>query len=175
MVHTPRVVTIITALSLTPLFASPAPAGPAPTPIARADARAAFEKLRAIAGTWTFTTDSDHGTVSYELVSNGTAILERVMNEEHGETGMVSVVYLDGDRLILQHYCSSGNQPRLVSPGLEGDEIRFTFEGASNLASADSGHIHGAVFSFAGPGPFASRWTWRENGVDTTTARRHAR
>jgi hypothetical protein len=175
MAHVSRFVTIITALSLTPLLASPEHTGPATTPVAKADARAAFEKLRAITGTWTFTTDTDHGRVSYELVSNGTAILERVMNEEHGETGMVSVIYLDRDRLILQHYCTSGNQPRLVSAGLEGDEIRFTFERASNLASPDAGHIHGAVFTFAGPGPFASRWTWRSNRTETTSTRRHSR
>jgi hypothetical protein len=175
MAHVSRFAAIIAALSLTPLLASPGHPGPATTPVAKADARAAFEKLRAITGTWTFTTDTDHGRVSYELVSNGTAILERVMNEEHGETGMVSVIYLDGDRLILQHYCTSGNQPRLVSPGLEGDEIRFTFERASNLASPDAGHIHGAVFSFAGPESFASRWTWRENRVETTRTRRHTR
>lgn len=175
MVRTLRLVATVSVLSLTQLLASPRHLEPAPPAVATADAGAAFEKLRALAGTWTFTTGTDRGRVSYELVSNGTAIIERVMNEEHGETGMVSVIHLDGDRLILQHYCTSGNQPRLVSPGLEGDEIRFTFERASNLRSSEAGHIHGAVFAFAGPGPFASRWTWRENGTETTSTRLHTR
>ena len=174
MAHVFRSATIIATLSLIPLLASPGPAV-VPTPFAKADARAAFEKLRTIAGTWTFTTDSDRGKVSYELVSNGTAILERVMNAEHGEAGMVSIIHLEGDRLVLTHYCGSGNQPRLVSPGLQGDEIRFTFERASNLPTAEAGHIHGAVFSFAGPGLFASRWTWRENGQEALSTRRHSR
>jgi len=175
MVHISRVVTVIAALSLTPLVAWVGQPRAATTPVTEADAEAAFEKLRAITGTWTFTTDADRGRVSYELVSNGTAIVERVMNDEHGEAGMVSVIYLDGDRLVLQHYCAAGNQPRLVSRGLEGEEIRFGFERASNLASPDAGHIHGAVFTFAGPGPFASRWTWRSNRTETTSTRRHSR
>jgi hypothetical protein len=132
----------------------------------------AFEKIRALAGTWAFTTAADRGTVSYEVVSNGTAVLERVVNQEHGETGMVSVIFREGDRLVLQHYCASGNQPRLVSAGLEGDAIRFTFERGSNLAPG-TGHIHGAVFEFPKSGSFTSRWTWRADGVDTTTTRRH--
>jgi hypothetical protein len=139
------------------------------------DARAAFDRLRQIAGTWSFTAGAEHGRVSYEVVSDGTAILERVMNEEHGEAGMVSVIHLDGDRLVLQHYCGAGNQPRLVASGLTGSEVRFTFEPAAGAASPSAGHIHGAVFRFPAEGPFESTWTWRENGVDTFSTRRHQR
>lgn len=142
---------------------------------ASTDARTAFDRLRQIAGAWSFTAGAEHGRVSYELVSNGTAILERVMNEEHGEAGMVSVIHLDGDRLVLQHYCGSGNQPRLVANGLTGDEIRFAFDGAGNLASPSAGHIHGAVFRFPATGAFESTWTWRENGVDESSTRLHRR
>jgi hypothetical protein len=166
-----RAVTVVAALSATPLVAVPGHP-PASTP---AHAEVAFERLRAITGTWTFTTGAEQGQVSYELVSNGTAILERVSTEEHGEAGMISVIHLEGDRLVLQHYCADGNQPRLVSRGLDGEEIRFAFERAANLASADDGHIHGAAFTFTGPKSFASRWVWRANGTETTSIRRHER
>jgi hypothetical protein len=166
-----RFLTMLAVLTLTPAVA---PAVPAESgTLDEASAAEAFEKLRALAGTWTFTTAADHGSVSYELVSNGTAIFERVMNVEHGETGMVSVIFREGDRLVLQHFCSSGNQPRLVSAGLEGHAIRFTFERASNLASPGAGHIHGAVFEFPTTGAFKSHWTWRVNGVETTSTRHH--
>jgi hypothetical protein len=140
-----------------------------------ANARAGFDKLRTLAGTWTFTIGTERGHVSYELVSDGTAILERVMNGEHGEAGVVSIIHLDGDRLILQHYCSAGNQPQLVSDGLEGDEIRFTLERISNLSSPAAGHIHGATFRFPAGRAFESDWTWREAGTDRTSVRQHSR
>ena len=82
---------------------------------------------------------------------------------------------IEEDRLVLQHYCSAGNQPRLVSTGLDGHEIRFTFERATNLPSIGIGHIHAAVFTFPGTGPFTSRWTWLADGVETTSTRRHER
>ena len=146
-----------------------------PAPHQGPDPGAGFDTLRALAGTWTFTGDADQGRVSYEVVSGGSAVLERVMNGEHGEAGMVSVIFLDDDRLVLQHYCSAGNQPRLVSPGLDGDEIRFTFDSATSRPPVSAGHIHGAVFRFPDGRPFESHWTWRQDGTETTAVRRHAR
>ena len=175
MVHARRIASIIATALLTSGLAPVLPANRAVVQRSPAHARAAFEKLRAITGTWAFTTDIDHGRVTYELVSNGAAILERVMNEEHGETGMVSMIHLDGDRLVLQHYCSAGNQPRLVSNGLDGNEIRFTFERAWNMPSRDAGHIDGAVFRFPANGRFESTWIWRQKGADEISTRRHSR
>lgn len=150
--------------------------GPSPAAIA-------FARLKSLAGTWKFGdtgtapgTLMPVGTVSYEVVSNGTAILERVSGPEHGPSGMVSIIRLDGDRLVLDHYCSDGNQPRLVaSRDLAGMEIRFDFESATGLASPEAGHIHSAVFSFRPDGGFESRWGWRQAGATHTGLRRHVR
>jgi len=137
-------------------------------------ARAGFERMRGVAGAWSFVAGAEHGRVTYTVVSDGTALLETVTNDEHGEAGMVSVIYVEGDQLVLQHYCSAGNQPRMVSPGLDGDRIRFTLEGITNLTAPSAGHIHEAEFRFPADGTFESRWTWREDGADTMSTRRHA-
>jgi hypothetical protein len=146
----------------------------------------AFARLKDLAGRWAFRDSVDGGTasgrpevvtgtVSYELVSNNTTIQERVHGPDHGTANMISMIRLDGDRLVLDHYCSSATQPRLVSRGLEGDHIRFVFESGTGLASPATGHIHAATFSFSPDGGFESRWTWKEPGNTHIGVRRHAR
>jgi hypothetical protein len=158
-----------------------------PTPAVRqsrtSSARAAFERLAGLAGYWSFRDSLEAGTadrpvvvqgvVSYELVSNRTTVQERVHGPDHGTANMMSMIRLDGNRLVLDHYCSSGTQPRLVSQGLEGATIRFEFASATGLASPATGHIHGATFTFLPDGGFESRWTWSEPGNTHTGVRRH--
>jgi hypothetical protein len=143
----------------------------------------AFERLTGLVGHWVFRDSIEagtgsrpeavSGTASYDLVSNGTTLQERVQGPEHGTANMISMIRLDGDRLVLDHYCSSGTQPRLVSRGLEGNEIRFVFESGTGIASPATGHIHAATFTFLPDGRFESRWTWKEPGNTHTAARRH--
>jgi len=144
----------------------------------------AFARLKGLAGQWAFRdslaagtasgrTEVVTGTVSYDLVSNNTTIQERVHGPDHGTVNMISMIRLDGDRLVLDHYCASGTQPRLVSRGLEGQEIQFAFESGTGLASPATGHIHAATFSFLPDGGFESRWTWKEPGNTHIGVRRH--
>jgi hypothetical protein len=46
--------------------------------------------------------------VSYELIAGGTSLVEK----ESGERmpAMLTVYYLDGDRLLLTHYCMAGER-----------------------------------------------------------------
>jgi hypothetical protein len=133
----------------------------------------AFRRLQSLAGTWDFRTPADSGQVTYEVVSDGSALLERVVTGHHREAGMVSVIHLDAGRLVLQHYCSAANQPRLVATRIAPNEIVFELERLGN-ASLTDGHISRAVFVFPGHGAFQSRWTWREHGSTTTSTREHA-
>jgi hypothetical protein len=115
------------------------------------------------------------GGVRYELVSNGTVLQERVDGPDHGTAHMVSMIWVDGDRLVLDHYCSSGTRPRLVSRGLEGHELRFVHENHTGVTSEATGHIHAAVFRFDTAGRFTSEWTWQEPGVTHSAERHHRR
>lgn len=142
-----------------------------------------FARLAALAGEWAFRDSVESGvarrpevvtgTVAYELVSNGTTIQERVDGPDHGTANMVSMIRVDGHSLVLDHFCSSGTQPRLVSPGLEGNEIRFVFEGGTSIPTAATGHIHAATFTFGPDGSFQSAWTWAEPGNTHVGVRRH--
>ena len=128
-----------------------------------ANASLAFDKLKSLVGNWEATSNKGKVTASYELVANGTALLEKTKVDE-GE--MVTVYHLDGNRLVLTHYCIAGNQPHLQARAFDPDsqEIRFDFSSATNLASPSDGHIHSAVIKFVGPDAFNSDWTFNKDG-----------
>ena len=70
-----------------------------------------LDKIKSLVGEWeTTTADGKSGTVKYELISNGTAVEERLgMHEEE----MVTIYHMNGDKLMMTHYCAFNNQPRL--------------------------------------------------------------
>jgi hypothetical protein len=172
---------VLTAL----MIAAPVSSRPAAAQTASSPADRAFERLESLAGHWTYRDSLDYnigatrpevvvGTVWYALVANGTTIQENVNGPGHDVADMISMIRVDGDRLVLDHYCSSGTQPRLVSRGLEGNVIRFVFESGTGIPTPATGHIHEATFTFLPGGGFESRWTWQEPGKTHIGVRRHA-
>jgi hypothetical protein len=136
-------------------------------------AAAGFEKLKSLAGEWQGAgADGKMRTVTYQLLSGGTAAMETLTPAD--EPSMVSVYYVDGDRLMMTHFCSAGNQPRLRAalPAGEGEirKLDFDFLDATNLAKPTAGHIHRLSLAFQDQNHLSQTWTWWEEGkemVDT--------
>ena len=73
------------------------------------------------------------------------------MSEIKGKEDMITMFNLDGDRLLMTHYCACGNQPRMVaSASPDGKTITFDFLDATNLATPDAGHMNRLVHLDAG-------------------------
>jgi hypothetical protein len=94
---------------------------------APSDAQKAFEKMKALAGSWQGTIAGKSINITIRLTSSGTTIL-------HEATGAgladheITVIYLDGDRLLATHYCDAGNRPRWegkMSPDAKTIEFGF--------------------------------------------------
>ena len=130
------------------------------------DAAQAFEQLKKLEGRWQGQTSS--GTVvevDYQLTGNGTALVERFAMTEHPE--MTTVYTLDGDSILLTHYCV-GNQPRMRASSFgAGGEIRFDFVDVSG--NTTEGHMHHALVRYDGGGRMRSDWTYRQGGADAFT------
>jgi hypothetical protein len=112
---------------------------------AESDAQKSFDKLKTLSGSWEGKNASDRLQVTFRVTSNGSAIMsEMVANPDD----MITMFNLDGDRLILTHYCASGNQPRMLgklSP--DGKTMNFDFLDGTNLNSAQAGHMHHLVLT----------------------------
>ena len=127
-------------------------------------AAAAFNKLKTLAGTWEATSERGKVTSSYEVISNGNALAERINVPGEGE--MLTVYHLDGNRLVLTHYCTAGNQPHMQAEAYDpaSNQIQFDFAGGGNLANPNAGHMHNVAFKFASADQFTANWTFQVNG-----------
>jgi hypothetical protein len=126
-----------------------------------------FEKMKSLAGEWQGKSSDGHSaTATYSLVSDNSALLERLAMG--GESEMVTVYYPDGDHLMMTHYCSAHNQPRMRTKAAtaEGKSIVLDFVDATNLATPDAGHMRKLVVTFGDQNHFTQNWTWREKGKD---------
>src|SRR5262245_42321959 len=104
------------------------------------DAKTALEKLKGLAGEWTLGKGSEHGgegqKIKYRVVGAGSAVVEEQFAGSPHE--MVSVYHLDGDNLLMTHYCAAGNQPRLKldRKASTADTLVFVFDGGTNFDPA---------------------------------------
>lgn len=166
--HRLAAVTVLAALAIglaTALGAVAAPAAPDISQAART-----FQAFKDLAGRWQATDDGGHAvTASYEVVARGSAVLERYQRpgEDGSPVTMITLYHLDGEDLMLTHYCMAGNQPRMRAAELDESSVRFELLDATGLTSPGAGHMHRAVFRFQGEDRFTTEWTWNEGGEDT--------
>jgi hypothetical protein len=128
----------------------------------------AYERLKALEGKWVGTsTKGWKEQIQYNVIAGGSAVEERSFDAHPGET-MLTLFHMDGDRLMLTHYCAAKNQPRLLATNIspDGKTIEFTFLDATNLPSRDKGHMDKAVFHFLDDAHFTNRWTWYQDGKE---------
>ncbi len=134
---------------------------------AQSKAAPAFDKLKALAGEWQGkTSEGAPGKVTYRIASGGSTIIETLMPANEPE--MVSVYHRDGDNLVMTHYCSAGNQPRMRAevPTGEINKLEFKFVDATNLKHATDGHINHMTITFQDKDHITVVWVWREKGKD---------
>lgn len=143
--------------------------GVAVTPAFAADQRptnadAAFARLKTLVGTWEAQSSKGKAVSTYELVANGTALVEHI--KVPGESGMLTVYHLDGDHLVLTHYCAAGNQPEMQAEAYDpaSNQLTFNFLRAGNLPDTNAGHMHSAVLRFTGDNSFIANWAFQEGG-----------
>jgi hypothetical protein len=126
-----------------------------------------FAALKQLAGDWVEVGKDGKATdkviSSIRVTAAGSAIQETLFPGSDHE--MVTLYHLDGDDLVLTHYCSLGNQPRLrAEPGKDVNKIVFTFVGATNLKSKNDHHINGATLTLYGKDRFQAEWVSCKDG-----------
>ena len=126
-------------------------------------------QLTALVGDWDGQTpDGKAVHLSYQVVSGGSAVLERL--QMGAEPEMLTVYSPDGDRVAVTHFCSAGNQPQMSTGPVTTDvkQLSFMFVRATNLATPGEGHMHNLTIKFVDPTHITQEWTWSENGQTRT-------
>jgi hypothetical protein len=126
----------------------------------------ALDKLKALEGEW-IDVDGAFGkkgavAVTYHVTSGGKTVVETFPVNTPFE--MVTVYFIDGKDLVLTHYCSGGNQPRMRSKGLSGNTLAFEYDGGANIEVAKTSHMHNAKIEFISADEVRAAWTNWSNG-----------
>ncbi|MGH8310491.1 MAG: hypothetical protein ACRETX_11950, partial [Steroidobacteraceae bacterium] len=126
------------------------------------EARAQFALLKSLEGEWSGTTQHEGKfepvRVQYRVSGNGTVVEETLFKGTPHE--MISMYHLDGDRLMMTHYCTTGNQPRMISDASTDDpkSIKFDFLDATNMQSDDAMHMHSMHLTLRDPNHLDAWW-----------------
>jgi hypothetical protein len=133
------------------------------------DAKAAFAQLKQLEGVWEAPAAGGNAArTEFEVTANGTVLLERYTNASMPGGGRMATAYhLDGNDLVLTHYCIANNQPVLRADRFDSAarEIQFEFLRAGNLASPAAGHMRRAKYRVVDSNQFVTEWEFFENGA----------
>lgn len=134
---------------------------------AQTDAQKAFAAIKSMPGSWEGkSADGRPLQVTFKVVSGGSAVMSEIVGQ--GPEDMISMFNLDGpNQLLFTHYCSAGNQPRMqasVSP--DGKTITFNFLDATNLKTADDGHMQRMVHTLIDENHHTEDWTFIDHGKE---------
>jgi hypothetical protein len=133
----------------------------------------AFDQLKSLAGEWERTnTQGSKVSLTYQVVSNGSALMERLKSGDMSE--MITMYSLDGDHIVATHYCSAGNQPTMQTPTAAAatGKYDFTFVRVSGTKTPDEGHMVALTLTMPDSNHLTQVWTFDDHGksmVDTFT------
>ncbi len=127
----------------------------------------AFERLIGLQGEWRGRSADGAKEIDlkYMVGSNRSIVIEfyrHYFKERHMTDEMVTVYHPNGDALMLTHYCTLGNQPRMIADlsGEFPDTLRFTYVDATNLTHCECLRMSGVTFQFQAPDRFRQTWYW---------------
>jgi hypothetical protein len=142
-----------------------------------AEAQKSFEQLKTLAGTWRGSLkatppdpeiDDAKPEITLRVTSRGNALVHEM--QEAGKPldatkydHPVTMLYVEGDKLNLIHYCDAGNRPHMVArPSADGKKIEFDF---TDLSGGNQyGHMYHAVFTIIDADHHIEEWTYMMPG-----------
>ena len=148
-------------------------------PVAQSDAQKSFDTLKTLAGIWTAKLTVDPpmpdmndkdmpGQISMRVTSRGNALVHEIYavgvpDDPTRYDHPLTMLYLDGNRLTLIHYCDAGNRPRMVArTSPDGKAVEFDFVDISG--GTQRGHMHHAVFTLIDANHHTEDWTYMMPG-----------
>jgi hypothetical protein len=157
----------------------------APTIGLRADAaqaEAAFQRLKSLAGNWegmrhgegSAETEAESASAPnvthvFRIASAGTVVMETMSPGNDDE--MINMYHLDGKALMVTHYCAGGNQPAMLLNPMRSSEDKLYFEliGGTNFDPEVDPHIHSIEIDLRGPDSIYSVYESYDGGSSAGT------
>ena len=97
------------------------------------------------------------------MTAGGSALMSEIHG--HGPENMITMFHLDGDRLIMTHYCGAGNQPRMKVVSSDPKSISFEFFDGTNIGPGD-GHMQHVTFTQPDANHHTEEWVFLDHGKE---------
>jgi len=145
------------------------------SPSPKSEAEMSFDTMKSLAGKWigpvtldppdpNLKTDDKPLEATMRVTSRGNALVHELQTagtplDPTKYDHPVTMLYLDGDRLTLVHYCDAGNRPRMVArKSADGKRVEFDFVDLSG--SNQRGHMYHATFTIIDTNHHTEDWTY---------------
>ena len=135
------------------------------------DAQKSFDRLKTLAGSWQGRVTSippqadiegKPAQVSLRVTSMGHTLMHEATGAGRPDDPITMFV-VEGDRLLLTHYCDGDNRPRMVGK-LSPDGKTVEFEFLDVTGNLQYGHMQHAVFTFIDASHHSEDWTYMMPG-----------
>jgi len=83
----------------------------------------------------------------------------------HGPENMITMFHMDGDRLLMTHYCGAGNQPRMKVVASDAKSVSFEFFDGTNIGPGD-GHMQHVTFTYPDADHHTEDWLFLDHGKE---------
>ena len=131
---------------------------------AESDAQKSFHQLAGLEGTWVGKgAEGQPVKVSFRMTAGGSALMSEIMGEGH--ENMITMFHMDGDRLLMTHYCGVGNQPRMKLISSDAKSVSFEFFDGTNIKPGD-GHMQRVTFSQPDETHHVEEWVFLDHGTE---------
>lgn len=131
---------------------------------ARSNSETAFDTFKGFEGKWEIQSNGKTLPIemTYEVGSKGSIVTERFGKE-------LSVIYRDGQSLLMTHFCNAGNQPRLrlKESGRPG-AFEFDMFDITNLKNADAAHVEKIIYTVIDDKKLDLEIVWKEGASETS-------
>lgn len=116
--------------------------GPFAAPSSPTSTAVLLDRVKSMAGEWTVEMpDSSSGTCVFAVSSAGSVVREIMFPGTEHE--MTNLYHMDGDSLVLTHYCAGGNQPRMRAAAGDGTCLKFEFDSVTDRQQTE--HCMGSM------------------------------
>jgi hypothetical protein len=136
------------------------------TPAAQSEAKKSFDTMKTLAGSWDAVLsgvgpefDGKTMHVTLRVTSTGNAVMHEMTGLPGRPDDPITMFYVDGDRLMLTHYCDAGNRPRMVAR-TSPDGKTMDFEFLDVTGNMQYGHMHHVAFSMIDANHHTEEWTF---------------
>ncbi len=123
---------------------------------------AMFGRITKLVGDWEMADEQGemHHTATFAITSGGSAVREIMFPGDAQE--MTNLYHMDGDDLVITHYCAAGNQPRMVATRAEetddGTVFHFEFDRVSNLRESHDHYMGNMTLTILEAGGIRQDW-----------------